>query len=88
MTQVTIYMNDDSLAAAKEAATRAKLSLSKWFAQFADMAKTNHANDWQATWAEIDRLRAEESDDDWDFLLDPAKRAASLGTDSLRETLD
>lgn len=83
MTQVTIYLEDDTLAAAKEAAAKAKLSVSKWFAQFAEAAKTAQQKDWQGLWAEIDRLRLESNDDEaLDVLLNPQLRYADLGTDT------
>ena len=39
MSQVTIYLEEDTLAAAKAAAARAQMSVSKWFAQFAEAEK-------------------------------------------------
>ena len=35
MAQVTIYVEDSALEAARQAAARAHMSLSQWFAQFA-----------------------------------------------------
>ena len=35
MAQVTIYVEDSALEAARQAAARAQMSLSQWFAQFA-----------------------------------------------------
>lgn len=63
MGQVTIYVEDSALDAAKRAAERAKLSLSQWFAKFAIEEKQRQAQDWDAFFAEIDRLRAEGGDD-------------------------
>ena len=88
MTQVTIYLEEEALAAAKEAAAKAKLSVSKWFAQFADAEKARRANDWDSFWAEIDALKPPGDDDAWDFLLDPKLRYADLGQDLPRESLD
>lgn len=55
MSQVTIYLEDDTLAAAKEAAKRAHLSVSKWFAQFAEAEKQKKAQSWDEFFAEIDK---------------------------------
>ncbi len=78
MSQVTIYLEDDTLAAAKAAAARAKMSLSKWFAQFAEAEKTKPLRSWDEVFAEIDRLRDPESDKALDFLLDPKIRYEGL----------
>ncbi len=78
MSQVTIYLEDDTLAAAKAAAARAKMSLSKWFAQFAEAEKTKPLRSWDEVFAEIDRLRDPESDKALDFLLDPKTRYEGL----------
>jgi hypothetical protein len=63
MSQVTIYLEDDTLAAAKAAAARAKMSLSKWFAQFAEAEKAQKSGSLNEMFAEIDRLRADGCDD-------------------------
>lgn len=55
MSQVTIYLEEDTLAAAKAAASRAKMSLSKWFAQFADAEKQKPKQSWAEFFAEIDK---------------------------------
>ncbi len=78
MSQVTIYLEDDALAAAKAAAARAKMSLSKWFAQFAEAEKTKPLRSWDEVFAEIDRLRDPESDKALDYLLDPKTRHEGL----------
>jgi hypothetical protein len=88
MTQVTIYLEEEALEAAKEAAAKAKLSVSKWFAQFAEAEKARRTNDWEGFWAEIDALKKPGDDDAWDFLLDPKLRYADLGQDLPRESLD
>ena len=41
MSQVTIYLEDDALQAVKAAAARSRISVSKWFAQFAEVEKAN-----------------------------------------------
>ena len=85
MSQVTIYIEDDTLDAAKRAAARAGLSVSRWFAQFAEAEKSKLNTDRTAFWLEIDRLRAAGGDDDgFDFLLGP-ERYADLGIDTPRE---
>ena len=88
MTQVTIYLEEEALEAAKEAAARAKLSVSKWFAQFAEAEKARRVNDWASFWAEIDALKPHSDNDVWDFLLDPKLRHADLGQDLPCESLD
>ena len=87
MSQVTIYLEDDTLDAAKRAATRAGLSLSRWFAQFAEAekARLSHGS-LQAAIEEIDRLYGTAGRDDFDFLLEPKTRYAGLGDDAPRES--
>lgn len=63
MGQVTIYVEDSALDAAKRAAERAKVSVSQWFAKFAIEEKQKQAQGWDAFFAEIDRLRDEGGDD-------------------------
>ncbi|KAF1047050.1 hypothetical protein [Xylophilus sp.] len=81
MSQVTIYLEEDTLAAAKAAAARAQMSVSKWFAQFAEAEKARLAADRQKFWNEIDALRQPGEDDGLDFLLDPKRRYEGLGED-------
>ena len=88
MSQVTIYLEEDALAAAKVAATRAQVSVSKWFAQFAEIEKTKLTSDRTLFWAEIDRLRSPTSDQELDFLIDSQQRYAGLATDRLLELFD
>ena len=57
MGQVTIYVEDGALDAAKRAAERAQVSVSQWFAKFAIEEKNKQAQNWDAFFAEIDRLR-------------------------------
>ncbi len=78
MSQVTIYLEEDTLAAAKAAAARAKVSLSKWFAQFAEAEKSKPLQSLDEMFAEIDHLRDPESDKALDFLLDPKTRYEGL----------
>jgi hypothetical protein len=85
MSQVTIYLDDETLEAAKAAASRAGLSLSRWFARFAEDEKATRASDRASFWAEIDRLRRTGGgDQDWDFLLGK-DRYRDLGQDLPRE---
>ena len=86
MSQVTIYLEDDTLEAAKEAAARAGLSLSRWFAQFAEAENRQRAPDRAASWAEVARLRAQGGDDGLDVLLGP-ERHSDLGVDAPREPI-
>lgn len=88
MSQVTIYLEDDTLAAAKEAAKHAHMSLSKWFAQFAEAEKQKPKQSWNEFFVEIDRLRTPESDRELDFLLDPKLRYADLAADRPLESFD
>lgn len=88
MSQVTIYLEDDTLQAAKAAAARAHMSLSKWFAQFAEAEKASLMADRQKFWNQLDALRQGEPEDDLDFLLDPQQRHADLGVDAPRAPFD
>ncbi len=88
MAQVTIYVEDSALEAAREAAARAHMSLSQWFAQFAAAEKRKLATDRQTFWAEIDQLRQPGDDQAFDFLLDPKTRHAGLGEDIARESVE
>ena len=88
MSQVTIYLDPPALEAAKLAAARAQMSVSKWFAQFAEAERALLTADRQQFWAEIDRLRTNVADDGWDFLLDPKTRHSGMGEDLQRESLD
>ncbi len=63
MGQVTIYVEDSALDAAKRAAERAKISVSQWFGKFAIEERQRQSQSWEAFFAEIDRLRDEGGDD-------------------------
>lgn len=63
MGQVTIYIEDSALEAAKRAAARAHVSLSQWFAKFAIDEKRRQAQGWDDFFAEIDRIRLAGGDD-------------------------
>ena len=86
MAQVTIYLEDDSLAAAKAAAARAQMSVSKWFAQFADAEKQKPVQSWDEFFAEIDAMGVSDSGaaDGWDELL--KDRYSGLGVDLPRQS--
>lgn len=88
MSQVTIYLEDDALQAVKAAAARAHISVSKWFAQFAEAEKASLSADRQKFWQEIDRLRPTAEEESLDFLLDPSRRDADLGHDAPRAAFD
>ena len=86
MSQVTIYLEPETLDVAKAAAARAQLSVSKWFAQLveAELARSKPGS-LSAALEEIDRVYGTDGRDDLDFLLDPATRYAGLGADTPRE---
>jgi hypothetical protein len=63
MGQVTIYVEDSALQAARKAATHAQISLSQWFAQFAADEKKRQSVDWCAFFTEIDAMTAPGDDD-------------------------
>jgi len=56
MGQVTIYVEDSALEAAKQAAEKSKVSVSQWFAKFAVEEKRKQTQDWDSFFAEIDSL--------------------------------
>ena len=86
MSQVTIYLEEDTLAAAKIAAGRAQMSVSKWFAQFAEAEKQKPVQSWKDFFAEIDKLKTKTpaATDGWDDLL--KNRNEGLGTDTPRQS--
>ena len=86
MSQVTIYLEEDTLAAAKAAAARTQMSLSKWFAQFAEAEKQKPIQSWDVFFTEIDGLGSPDADaaDGWDALL--KDRYSGLGTDVPRQS--
>jgi hypothetical protein len=86
VSQVTIYLEEDTLAAAKAAAARSHLSVSKWFAQFAEAEKQKPVQSWDDFFAEIDGLGNPDADatDGWDLLL--KDRYSGLGKDVPRQS--
>lgn len=86
MSQVTIYLEEDALTAAKLAAARTQISVSKWFAQFAEAEKQKPKQSWGEFFEEIDRLGEDAPDatDGWDALL--KDRHTGIGTDTPRES--
>lgn len=78
MSQVTIYLEEETLALAKASAARAKMSLSKWFAQLAEAEKAKPLQSLDEMFAEIDRMRDPVSDKALDFLDDPKTRYEGL----------
>lgn len=88
MSQVTIYLDEDTLAAAKAAAARSQVSVSKWFAQFAEAEKAKaQPNSLAEALADIER-RFGPPGDELDFLLDPRTRYSGLGEDAPREPFE
>ena len=86
MSQVTIYLEEDTLAAAKAAAARSEVSVSKWFAQFAEAEKQKPKQSWDEFFSEMDRLGGKSPDvnDGWDALL--KDRHSGIGIDTPRES--
>ena len=62
MGQVTIYVEDGALDAAKRAAERAKVSVSQWFAKFAVEEKQKQAQGWD-DFPSLEEIRAHEVPD-------------------------
>jgi hypothetical protein len=84
MGQVTIYVEDSALEAAKRAAERAKVSVSQWFARQAIEERQRQSQSWSAFFDELDHLRgADDGPDGWDDLLE--NRLQGLGNDRPRE---
>ena len=86
MSQVTIYLEEDTLVAAKTAAARAQISVSKWFAQFAEAERQKPLQSWDGFFAELDNMDPTNPDatDGWDAIL--KDRYSGLGTDAPRES--
>lgn len=85
MGQVTIYVEDGALDAVKRAAERTQVSVSQWFAKFAIEEKNKQAQNWDAFFAEIDRLRSLNGDGQNDFPTLAEIRATEV-PDSPRES--
>lgn len=85
MGQVTIYVEDSALDAAKRAAERTQVSVSQWFAKFAIEEKNKQAQNWDAFFAEIDSLRNGSDGGDNDFPSLEEIRATEV-PDSPRES--
>jgi hypothetical protein len=82
MAQITIYLDESTELAARDAAARANLSVSRWFAQFAEAEKAKRNLDWKAYWADVDQHKAA-----WqDFPLTETLNL-DLVADTTRETL-
>jgi hypothetical protein len=62
MAQITIYLDDATEAAAREAAAKANLPVSRWFAQFAEAERARQHQDWTSFWQGVDLLRAADYD--------------------------
>jgi hypothetical protein len=87
MSQVTIYLDPPALEAAKLAAARAQMSVSKWFAQFAEAERAHLTADRQQFWRKLTacvptwRMTA----GTFCSIQNPAQR---MGEDLQRESLD
>lgn len=62
MGQVTIYVEDDALEAAKRSAERSKMSVSQWFARFAIEEKQRQSQNWDTFFATLDALKVDGED--------------------------
>ncbi len=68
MSQVTIFLDDETERAAREAAAGAKLSLSCWFAKFAERERERERergklrSDWGSFFAELDAAKDDSAD--------------------------
>ncbi len=66
MSQVTIFLDEETEKAAREAAAGARLSLSCWFAQFAqrererERTRSKPRSDWSSFFAELDAVKDED----------------------------
>lgn len=82
MSQVTIYLDDECEQAARAAAAAANLSLSRWFAQFAEREKQRGKTGWQSLFAEADKQKAA-----WDEFPLTEDMHKDLPPDTPRESL-
>ncbi|MDH6594602.1 hypothetical protein M2165_004491 [Variovorax sp. TBS-050B] len=82
MSQVTIYLDDESEKAARAAAAAANLSLSRWFAQFAERERQRQKADWQSVFAAADEQKAA-----WDVFPLTEEMHKDLPPDTPRESL-
>jgi len=57
------------------AAAGAQISVSKWFAQFAEAERSAARKDRTAFWQQLDPTRVQCTDDECDFLLWPDRNA-------------
>ena len=74
MSQVTIYVRESALEAAKAAAARAKISVSQWFAQYAEAEEQKPQQNWDEFFSTIDKNK-----DVWqDFPSQEAIRSQDL----------
>lgn len=69
MSQVTIYLQPSTLDAAKAAAAKAQLSVSQWFARFAQAEEQKLSHSWSDFLDQLDRNHGEQSRTGLDFML-------------------
>ena len=68
MSQVTIFLDEETEKAAREAAAGARLSLSCWFAKFAERERERERqrgkprSDWGSFFAELDATKDDSAD--------------------------
>ncbi len=93
MSQVTIYLQPDALAAVKSAARQAELSLSQWFARHAQAEVRAQANEVAAFWEGIDQARLGDTPvadaqpaSGWDELLSATRQTQDLSPLDARES--
>ncbi len=88
MSQVTIFLDEETEKAAREAAAGAKLSLSCWFAKFAERERERERergkmrSEWGSFFAEFDAVK----DDSWTGSQSQGKTLASQRADTPRNS--
>ena len=75
MSQVTIYLQPSTLDAAKAAAAKAQLSVSQWFARFAQAEEQKLSHSWTEFLDQLDRTHGEHSRNSLDLMLSPERDA-------------
>ncbi len=78
MSQVTIYLQPSTLDAAKAAAAKAQLSVSQWFARFAQAEEQKLGHSWTEFLDQLDRTHGKQSEAGLDFMLSPERNADLL----------
>jgi hypothetical protein len=75
MSQVTIYLPPSTLDAAKAAASKAQLSVSQWFARFAQAEEQKLGHSWSEFLNQLDSTHGEHSRNGLDFMLSSERNA-------------